>query len=176
MAKKVKAFARKLEAIDKKYELMLVLQPELLESALNKKLKEFESFLAENGGKVDLKDVWGKRDLAYRISGHDAGIYVAYNLVLPTTFLKELDEHMRIDKDIIRSLIVKLDDNYEYQRYEEEVPAAEVEEKDDKKAAPKTHRASTPAKAEVKDKGKKADSGSLDNKLDAILEGDDIKV
>ncbi len=176
MAKKVKAFTRVLEATDKKYELMLVLQPELLESALNKKLKEFESFLTENGGKVDLKDVWGKRDLAYRIKSYDSAIYVAYNLVLPTTFLKELDEHMRIDKDIIRSLVVKLDTDYEYQRFEEEVPAAETEEKDDKKAAPKTHRSSSPAKAEVKDKGKKADSGSLDNKLDAILGGDDIKV
>ncbi len=53
MAKKKDA-ARVVEAIDKKYELMLVLQPDLLESATEKKLKDFEKYLEENGGKVDM--------------------------------------------------------------------------------------------------------------------------
>lgn len=179
MAKKKKETARVVEAVDKKYELMLVLQPELLQSAVEKKLRDFDKFLEENGGTVEMKDIWGKQKLAYKIGQFNAGIYVVYNLTLPTTFNTELDEHMRIDKDIIRFLQLSLKDGYEYAKFEEEVREKEPkEEKGGHKKETGTHKASSkaPTKTEVKDKGKKADADSLDNKLDAILEGDDIKV
>ena len=120
MAKKDKVVARKLEAVDKKYELMLILQPELLESAVEKKTKEFEKFLSDNGGSVDMKDVWGKQKLSYRIGKFDDGIYVVYNMTFPTTSNRELDEHLRIDKDVIRHLQIALDDSYAYRKFEEE--------------------------------------------------------
>lgn len=181
MAKK-KEVARVLEAIDKKYELMLILRSELLESAVEKKLKEFEKFLESNGGTVDMKDNWGKRKLAYKISKNDSGTYVAYNVTLPTTFNKELAEHVRIDKDIIRFLQMSLKDGYEYTKFEEEKVVAEEPKKEDprsdRRPARTTHKAASKetAPAEIKDKGKKADAGSLDDKLDKLLEGDDIKV
>ncbi len=178
MAKK-KVEARVLEPMDKKYELVLILQPELLASALEKKLKEFEAYLVENGGIIDLKDVWGKQDLAYRIGKHDAGLYVVYNLTLPTTFNQELDEHMRIDKDIIRSLMVSLKEGYEYQKFEEEVLPAMKEEPSNSRNSSRnnSHKADDGGKkAEVKDKGKKADAASLDEKLGDILKGGDVKV
>jgi small subunit ribosomal protein S6 len=187
MAKK-KDTARVVDAVDKKYELMLVLQPELLESATEKKLKDFEKYLEENGGKVEMKDNWGKKKLAYKIGKYDAGTYIVYNVSLPTTFNKELDEHMRIDKDIIRFLHVTLKDDYKYKKFEEEVKAepkkeAETTEKKEdtkpeKKPTKTTHKASPKEvkPVEIKDKGKKADAESLDDKLDKLLEGDDINI
>ena len=181
MAKK-KEVARVVEAVDKKYELMLILQPELLESATEKKLKDFDKFLEENGGTVDMKDNWGKQKLAYKIGKHNAGTYVVYNVTLPTTFNKELAEHVRIDKDIIRFLQINLKDDYHYTKFEEEKVVVE----DSKKEAPSvsrkptatTHKASSKEKVttEIKDKGKKADADSLDDKLDKLLEGDDLKI
>lgn len=180
MAKK-QVVARVIDAIDKKYELMLVFQPELLESATEKKLREFEKYLEENGGKVDMKDNWGKRKLAYKIGKHASGTYVVYNVTLPTTFNQELDEHLRIDKDIIRYLHVSLKDDYNYTKFEEEKVIAEDPKKDAsnnyrKPAA--THRAASKdaGTTDVKDKGKKADASSLDDKLDKLLEGDDLKI
>lgn len=180
MAKK-KDVKRVVDAVDKKYELMLVLQPELLESATEKKLKEFEKFLEDNGGTVDMKDNWGKRKLAYKIGPHNAGTYVVYNVTLPTTFNKELDEHVRIDKDIIRFLHITLDDKYEYTKFEEEkvVEKPKKEEvRDERRPARTTHKAESKEvkPAEIKDKGKKADAGSLDDKLDKLLEGNDLNI
>ena len=180
MAKKQDA-ARVVDAVDKKYELMLVLQPEMLESAVDKKLRDFEKYLEENGGTVDMKDNWGKRKLAYRIGPHDAGTYVVYNVTLPTTFNRELDEHLRIDKDIIRFLHVTLKDDYQYAKFEEEkvVEKPKKEEvKEDRKPARTTHKAASKESkpAEIKDKGKKADAESLDDKLDKLLEGDDLNI
>lgn len=181
MAKKVKDAKRVVPpGRDKKYELMLVLQPDLLESAVEKKLKDFDKFLEENGGKVDMKDNWGKKKLAYRIGKFDSGTYVAYNVTLPTTFNRELNEHVRIDKDIIRFLHISLKDDYSYTKFEEEKVVEEP-----KKEAPSisrkpaaTHKAPSKEKAptEIKDKGKKADAESLDEKLDKLLEGDDLNI
>jgi len=179
MAKKVKKVVRILEPINKKYELMLILQPELLESAAEKKLKEFEKFISENGGTIDMKDYWGKQKLAYRIKKHDDGIYVVYNLTLPTTFNKELDEHLRINKDVIRHLQINIDDGYEYTKYEEEIIVEEPKkETSSRNSEPARHKSTTkePIKAEVKDKGKKADAKKLDDKLDKLLEGDDLNI
>ena len=183
MAKK-KETARVVEAENKKYELMLVIQPELLESATDKKLRDFEKYLEENGGTVDMKDNWGKQKLAYRIGPHDSGTYVVYNVTLPTTFNRELDDHLRIDKDIIRYLHVTLDDGYQYTKFEEEKVVEkpkkeeEKEERPSKKPARATHKADSKESApkEIKDKGKKADAESLDDKLDKLLEGDDLNI
>jgi len=178
---KVKDIGRVIDAVDKKYELMLVLQPEMLESAVDKKLREFEKYLEDNGGTVEMKDVWGKRELAYRIGKHSAGIYVAYNITLPTTFNQELDEHLRIDKDVIRFLHISLKNNYEYKKFKEEEVKKEEPKKREGRPSDKeltTHRAASKDKMtmEIKDKGKKADAGSLDDKLDKLLEGDDLNI
>lgn len=182
MAKKKDA-TRVVEAIDKKYELMLVLQPELLESATEKKLKEFEKYLEDNGGTVDMKDNWGKKKLAYKIGRFDSGTYIVYNVTLPSTFNKELDDHMRIDKDIIRFLHMSTKDNYEYAKFEEEKVVVEEPKKREtpstfKKPAVTTHKAAPKEKAptEIKDRGKKADAESLDDKLDKLLGGDDLNI
>jgi len=182
MAKKVIKVVRKLEATDKKYELMLVLQPELLESTVEKKLKEFDKFLTENGGTVDLKEIWGKQKLAYRIKKNDEGIYVVYNITFPTTSNKELNEHLRIDKDIIRFLQINIDDSYEYKVFEEEIVEKEESKKEDtsrrgNNTPTASHKAAEkPIKKEIKDKGIKADAGKLDDKLDKLLEGDDLNI
>ena len=177
MAKTAAKSDRIVESVDKKYELMLVLQPELLESAVEKKLKEFEKFLTENGGSVDMKDNWGKQKLAYRIGPHKQGVYVVYNITFPTTANRELDEHLRIDKDVIRHLQVTLGSGYEYTTYEEEAPKPKTEkEAPVKKSAPASHKAKDTVKSEVKDKGVKADADKLDDKLDKLLEGDDLNI
>ncbi len=183
---KKKEVARVVEPIDKKYELMLVLQPDLLESAVEKKLKDFDKFLEYNGGKVEMKDNWGKKKLAYRIGKFDSGTYVAYNVTLPTTFNRELDEHVRIDKDIIRFLHISLKDDYNYTKFEEEKVVEEPKKEGRRtpdsstyrKPATTTHKAPSKEKVttEIKDKGKKADAESLDEKLDKLLEGDDLKI
>ena len=175
---------RVVDAVNKKYELMLVLQSEMLESAVDKKLRDFDKYLEENGGTVEMKDNWGKRKLAYRIGKHNNGIYVVYNVTLPTTFNEELDEHLRIDKDVIRFLLISLKDGYEYTKFkEEEVKKPEPRKKEEVKTIKRTsstttHKADSKDQmtTDIKDRGKKASAESLDDKLDKLLEGDDLNI
>lgn len=160
------------------YELMLVYQPDLLETAKDKKLRDFEKFLEENGGKIKMKDDWGKRKLAYRIGKHDTGIYIVLNLVLPPSFIKELDEHLRIDKDVVRFLLVAVTDDYVYTKFEEEKKMEPKPEAPTMARKPSvSHKAATAgATTDVKDKGKKASTESLDEKLGKLLEGGDLNM
>ncbi|NCB50237.1 MAG: 30S ribosomal protein S6, partial [Alphaproteobacteria bacterium] len=61
------------------------------------------------GGKVTKREDWGLRNLAYRINKNRKGYYVFMNLDAPSDAIKEVDRVMRLDENIIRHLIVKVD-------------------------------------------------------------------
>lgn len=170
MAKKTQHIAGShIVETQKPYELMLVFKPDILESALEKKLKEFEAFLDENGGTIEVKDVWGKRELAYNIKQYEQGNYVLYNLTLPSTFLKELDEYLRIHNDVMRFLVVSLKKDYTYEKPKEQFAEEPKKEEGDEKK---------PEGEEKKEskKDEKKTSKSLDDKLSKILNDDELKL
>ena len=168
----------------KAYELMFILQPELRESEVKKKLTETEDFITKAGGKVTHTDLWGKEQMAYNIKGHSEGIYVVYNLELPTNVLGELDEHLRLEKDVIRHMVVTLPGDYKYIKYEDQPEEEKAEKEEKPERAPKKSVAAprTVTKKEVKepetpkDAGVAPDKSALDDKLDAIIGGDDLEV
>ncbi len=202
MAKKV-AKKREVVSVPKKYELMLILSPDLRESEVKKKLKELEGMMEKAGGKILEEDLWGKKKLAYRIQKHNEGIYMVYNLELPNTFIKELKDHFRIEKEVMRSMLISIPEDYVYTRYdiegmadkeapkktkkkilkpkkEEKVteePKEEVKKEEVASEEPKKDEAKEAPAKEVKKEDPKDDADSeLDKKLDALLDGDDLKL
>lgn len=166
------------------YELMFILHPDLRESDVQKKLKEMEESIAKAGGKITQQDFWGSRKLAYRIKGQSEGAYMIYNMVIPTSFVKELRESLRIDKDVLRSLILALPEGHVYTKYDMTI----VDEPRKRKEPPRRYShpnisikhsgGNAPAKipAEDKEKGKEANAADLDKKLDQIIGGSDLKL
>ena len=186
MAKKKQAFVRVTEAQNKMYELMFILKPDMLESAVTKKLKDFKTYLEENNSKVILEDVWGKKRLAYRIKQYEEGIYVVYNIEAPTTFMKELDNHLRIDNQTIRHMVITLDKGYTYSKFDEEVeeeaekPKKRVRKEESKEMASEKDAESAkkkPVEKKVeKEETKEPNKGELNEKLDKLLDGDDLNI
>ena len=91
------------------YEIAVVLHPDLemdQEGATNK----IESAITALGGKIDKKDNWGKRKLAYTIRKQDWGIYVFYQVTLDPSKVASMENTLRITDEVIRSLIVSLED------------------------------------------------------------------
>lgn len=203
MAKAKKVAPRVVEAQTKSYELMFILKPDLLESAVTKKLKELTNFLTDNSAKVTMEDIWGKQRLAYRIKQYEQGNYVVLNFDGLTTSIKNIDEHLRIDNDILRHLIIIVDNDYSYSKYDEK-REDDVESKKDSKPKTKEEKAAAVEKSigdvvkekpatdtkTVKETGKEVEEkkvaptekeveevkGQLDKKLDKLLEGDDINI
>ncbi len=165
------------------YEIMILLNPELLQSAVQKKLSEITSLIKEAGGRITEEDFWGKRELAYKIKGNKEGIYMVYNAEVPQTFLKEFNEALRIEKDVLRHLVVSIPKDYVYTRYDLETPSEAPKEKSRRHQVKKNvsikHNApvsSDEKKIEKEDKNNGEEPKRLDEKLDSILDGGDLNL
>ncbi len=49
----------------RKYEVVIILHPELDENALNEALEKVKGWITAAGGNISKVDAWGKRRLAY---------------------------------------------------------------------------------------------------------------
>jgi small subunit ribosomal protein S6 len=92
----------------RKYEIGVILHPDLeidLENATNK----VERIIESAQGKIEKKDNWGKRKLAYRINNQDWGIYIFYEVKIPPEKVAQIDSSLKITEEVIRYLIVSLE-------------------------------------------------------------------
>lgn len=62
----------------RKYESIIVFNPELPEAQLKQEIKKVETLLENNGAKNVVVDIWGKRDLAYKVRKQSAGRFVSF--------------------------------------------------------------------------------------------------
>jgi small subunit ribosomal protein S6 len=92
-----------------KYELTVIVPPELSEEDRDKILTKVEELIKANKGEVASRDMWGRRELAYPIKKYKEGIYVLFTFTAPKEGIKDIDYKTKINDDIIRYLLVKAD-------------------------------------------------------------------
>ena len=90
------------------YELAVLYHPDL-EIDLEKAEAQVAKLVAEAGGKITATDNWGKRKLAYKISGHEHAVYVFYTLEMEGAGVSKLNNALNITDEVIRFLISKPD-------------------------------------------------------------------
>ena len=61
------------------------------------------------GGSVESIDQWGRRSLAYPIAKQRDGYYAFFTVQLPPETPTEVERLMRIDENILRYLVIRLD-------------------------------------------------------------------
>lgn len=151
-----------------RYEIMLILHPELGEDQVKKEIKEVQDFAKETGGEVYFEDLWGLRDLCYMIKKQDKGIYVVLNLTADPARIKELEKHFNITQSVLRYLMLKISEHYqaktlaEYEviaAEEDKLKKAKEQEEEQKEEARKERKpaarpVSKPKKEEVKEEKK----------------------
>lgn len=93
----------------KNYELALVLHPDL-EIDIDATLKKIETILKSFDVKITNTDNWGKRKLAYKIKKQEWGLYVFYVIKMDPKDVRPLNDKLRITEEIMRYLIVSLED------------------------------------------------------------------
>lgn len=93
------------------YEVLYVLHPNLEEEAADAAVSRFEETIAKAGGTITKTDKWGKKRLSYEIKDQLEGFYVLTTFQAPNEASQELDRLMRIADEVLRHLIVKLDED-----------------------------------------------------------------
>lgn len=180
------------------YELMVLFKGDMLEGKAKKKIKEIEEFITAGEGRVKVADAWDKQKLAYRIGTQTEGFYAVYNFEVKGSFMKELNQHLRIDPEILRFMIIALPAEYQYSRFEQTEEEKEEARPKRKRIdrmerveravsvkhtgmdapAKKESAAAETATAEAPDAkaAQPVDESALDKKLDEILSDTDLNL
>jgi small subunit ribosomal protein S6 len=93
----------------RKYELIIVLQAELDDNAVNGVIEKARSWITDAGGSVDKVDNWGRRRMAYHIRKQREGQYFLLNVSLAPTACAELERNLRFTETILRFMLTLVD-------------------------------------------------------------------
>lgn len=93
-----------------KYEIMFIVRPDMEETNLKEVVASFENVLTSNNAKILNSKNLGQRELAYEIKKHKRGFYYVYQIEAPVNALNEFDRLALLSEDIIRHMIIKLED------------------------------------------------------------------
>jgi len=170
-----------------KYEMMLMLFPNLGEKITQEVLSEVSELINSLGGSIFDEDIWGVRDLAYTIKKQEQAYYVVWNMDFPGKNISELETNLNINQNVMRYLMVRTPVDYELVSLEAYTEAAEAEdaEKEKEKAEKEEIKKSKMApkkttkvveKPVKKEKAEKAKLEDVDAKLKSIIDDPDISL
>lgn len=92
------------------YEIMYIVRPDLEEEARKELIERFNKILTDNNATVEKVDEIGSRRLAYEIEDYRDGYYVVVNFKGDEQAVNEFDRQAKFSDDIIRHMIVRLDE------------------------------------------------------------------
>ena len=93
----------------RKYEIVVIVDPEVDDRQVNALLEKPLAGFAKAGGIVDSSDVWGRRRLAYDINKKSEGIYVVINVTAEPAVVKEMDRQFTLNEQIMRTKVIRPD-------------------------------------------------------------------
>lgn len=90
------------------YEVMVILEPALEESAVQQMINRSTEVLTKGAGTVNRVEKWGKRRLAYELNHRTEGYYVLFDVTADVAPMDELDRALRLADDVLRHKIVRI--------------------------------------------------------------------
>ena len=92
------------------YELMVILNPEVEDRAVEPSLSKFLEIVTNAGGTIDNLDIWGRRRLVYEIQKKSEGIYAVVNFTASPETAAELDRVLNLNESVMRTKIIRPED------------------------------------------------------------------
>ena len=92
------------------YENVFIARQDISTAQVEALTETFATLIAENGGKVEKREYWGLRNLAFRMKKNRKGHYVLFNLDAPAAAVNELERNMRINEDILRYMTIRVEE------------------------------------------------------------------
>jgi small subunit ribosomal protein S6 len=94
----------------RQYELVYIVSPEATEQEIADLHTQIEQIVQRYHGTFDKTENWGRRKLAYDIGKHREGNYVVETITGSGELVKEIDRRLRVIDQVIRHLIVRVDE------------------------------------------------------------------
>ena len=93
----------------RRYELMVILDPDLEERTVAPSLDKYLNVVRQDGGNIESVDIWGKRRLAYEINKKTDGIYAVVEMDAQPDTVKELDRQLSLNESVMRTKVTRPD-------------------------------------------------------------------
>lgn len=91
------------------YEVIFIIRPELPEAEVDALVEQLQLGVTSAGGQLARVDKWGKRALAYRVSGQREGYYVLFELAGGGDALRELERRLKVSEPVLKFFSVRVD-------------------------------------------------------------------
>ena len=92
------------------YEMMLIVKANADESVINATAESLKEVITSMKGEITKEDKLGNKELAYPIKKELTGYYFVYDFKADTDLVNELDRKAKIDENVIRHMIIRLDE------------------------------------------------------------------
>lgn len=109
-----------------KYEVLIIFNPDLPDGTVEDFFEKIKQHIKGISGEITLEKQLGRIMLAAPIKNHTWGVYYLLNFNLQPDKIHELHEHLRLDTDVIRYLLINVPMNYEPKINFEEVQEARI--------------------------------------------------
>ena len=94
----------------RRYELMLLLGPDLEDDKLQASVEKVTRAIVNAGGSLSKVSPWGKRRLAYDIGNNREASYFLIHFDIEPSQVREIERGMLITEEIVRHLVTVLED------------------------------------------------------------------
>lgn len=150
------------------YELLYIVANKFTEDDLKGINNRVNELIENTGGKITYKEDWGKKKFCFPINHGRFGYYQFVEFDMETSKIEKVNTELRMSNEVLRHIIVnhapKTAKQIEVEKRLTEKRIAKANKKIEEK----------PSKKEKPAPKKKVDTKELNEKLDKILETDDL--
>ena len=93
-----------------KYEIMFIVRPDMEEAEIKKTAENMKKILTEQKAKILEEKSMGQKELAYEIKKFNTGYYYLFIVEASKEAEEEFNRVARINENLLRHLIVKVED------------------------------------------------------------------
>lgn len=95
---------------NRQYELVYILPADTTDQQAAEIHEQIQGVVSRISGQIEKTDNWGRRRLAYEIAHQKEGVYVLEVINGSGDLMKELDRRLRVMDQVIRHMIVRVDE------------------------------------------------------------------
>ena len=96
-----------------KFEVVLLLNPDLATNKLNDEINQFKSSLQAYSAKIVNEEDWGLRDLGYSINKFKKAFYKFFQIETSGSIVKEINKELNRSENLMRYIFIKVKNHQE---------------------------------------------------------------
>ena len=96
-----------------KFEVVLLLNPDLATNKLNDEISKFKSSLQAHSAKIVNEEDWGLRDLSYSINKFKKAFYKFFQIETSGSIVKEINKELNRSENLMRYIFIKVKNHQE---------------------------------------------------------------